>query len=386
MFRTFNHIELIINKISLQSHAVFSRIFVAGQYQPSHHATTSPPPDRMDDPGMPAHGLLGPEKSVVCAGHRELYARSRRRGRPDPHQAPRPAHHRREQPQPRTGRAVQLLDLVQLAHRKSGDRHLRAAVAPGADRGRRGPARNTGHRHGRMQRADTQRAGPPDRRPHPRGGIHQRPDGQCAVRRHEDLGHRRGAAPGLLRPLARPHLDIRRPGHGRRHDRLRRAQRRGRHPRTGRRAHDRAPRPHLEGGVRLPGLLPPAERHRLRQAQQVQGPGGRDQPEPQLLPLAGRDGRLGGHTHRNAHQISRRHDRTYNQPAAGRGDDRKRHPARHPAHGRSQLVLVRHLGGRLPRGRLLLPRLDAAHLQPHGDHTRQGQPQGRRHGPGGIQR
>lgn len=44
MFRTFNHIELIINKISLQSHAVFSRIFVAGQYQPSHHATTSPPP------------------------------------------------------------------------------------------------------------------------------------------------------------------------------------------------------------------------------------------------------------------------------------------------------------------------------------------------------
>lgn len=67
MFRTFNHIELIINKISLQSHAVFSRIFVAGQYQPSHHATTSPPPDRMDDPGMPAHGLLGPEKSVVCA-------------------------------------------------------------------------------------------------------------------------------------------------------------------------------------------------------------------------------------------------------------------------------------------------------------------------------
>lgn len=78
-------------------------------------------------------------------------------------------------------------------------------------------------------------------------------------------------------------------------------------------------------------------------------------------------------------------ERTIN-PAAGRGDDRKRHPARHPAHGRSQLVLVRHLGGRLPRGRLLLPRLDAAHLQPHGDHTRQGQPQGRRHGPGGIQR
>ena len=82
----------------------------------------------------------------------------------------------------------------------------------------------------------------------------------------------------------------------------------------GRRQTDhRGTRSHLERCLQLPGLLPPAERRRIRQAQQVQGPVGRDQPEPKLLSLARQHGDLRHYAHRLHHlprQINSDHDRT----------------------------------------------------------------------------
>ena len=52
---------------------------------------------------------------------------------------------------------------------------------------------------------------------------------------------------------------------------LRYPHRRGCGPRSGRRAHHRVPRPHVEGAVQLPRVLHPAERRDLRQTQQIQG-------------------------------------------------------------------------------------------------------------------
>ena len=97
--------------------------------------------------------------------------------------------------------------------------------------------------------------------------IYQRPHGQRTVRRHEDFGHRRSRPPGALRRHARQDLDLRRPGHGRRPDDLRYPYGRGRGPRSERRAHDRIPRPHVERPLQLAGVLHPAERRDLRQAQ-----------------------------------------------------------------------------------------------------------------------